>query len=144
MCRTQEFSFIQAVVLAELAGLRMSNASKHIMLCSDAPTLPNAFDFRRVDIVIRLVAQKSLRIGLLSTWGDKMHGGICGVGPGWLRSILAKFLAIMIAIPRVTVDLPGSVGCRSLGNIYCGNILWGTLYISIFLSHRCSAITSFL
>jgi len=79
--RKQGFNLIQAVVLAELDGLRTPNANGHVPLCGDDPTRPNEFYFRYVDAIIRLAAEKGLYIGLLPTWGDKVHGGLWGVGP---------------------------------------------------------------
>jgi hypothetical protein len=79
--RKQGFNIIQAVALAELDGLRAPNANGHIPLCGDDPTRPNEYYFRHVDAIIRLAAEKGLYIGLLPTWGDKVHGGLWGVGP---------------------------------------------------------------
>ena len=94
--RQQGFNVIQAVALAELDGLRTPNANGHIPLCGDDPTRPNEFYFRHVDAVIRLAAEKGLYIGLLPTWGDKVHGGLWGVGPAIFNPenarIYGKFL----------------------------------------------------
>lgn len=79
--RAQGFSVIQAVVLAEMDGLHTPNANGHIPLLGDDPTRPNEFYFRYVDEIIRLAAEKGLYIGLLPTWGDKVHAGLWGVGP---------------------------------------------------------------
>lgn len=79
--RKQGFNLIQAVVLAELDGLRTPNANGHVPLCGEDPTRPNEYYFRHVDAIIRLAAEKGLYIGLLPTWGDKVHGGLWGVGP---------------------------------------------------------------
>jgi hypothetical protein len=79
--RSQGFNVIQAVVLAELDGLHTPNANGHIPLLGDDPTRPNEFYFRHVDEIIRLAAAKGIYIGLLPTWGDKVHGGAWGIGP---------------------------------------------------------------
>lgn len=79
--RQQGFNVIQAVALAELDGLRAPNANGHIPLIGDDPTRPNEFYFRHVDAIIRVAAEKGLYIGLLPTWGDKVHGGLWGTGP---------------------------------------------------------------
>jgi hypothetical protein len=79
--RKQGFNLIQAVALAELDGLHTPNANGHVPLCGDDPTRLNEYYFRHVDAVIRLAAEKGLYIGLLPTWGDKVHGGLWGVGP---------------------------------------------------------------
>ncbi len=79
--RRQGFNVIQAVALAELDGLHTPNANGHVPLCGDDPTRPNEFYFRHVDAVIRAAAAQGLYIGLLPTWGDKVHGELWGVGP---------------------------------------------------------------
>jgi hypothetical protein len=79
--RQQGFNVIQAVVLAELDGLHTPNANGHVPLCGDDPMRPNEFYFRHVDEIIRMAAEKDLYIGLLPTWGDKVHGGLWGIGP---------------------------------------------------------------
>lgn len=79
--RRQGFNVIQAVVLAELDGLHTPNVNGHVPLLGDDPTRPNEFYFRYVDEIIRLAAEKGIYIGLLPTWGDKVHGRLWGVGP---------------------------------------------------------------
>lgn len=79
--RQQGFTVIQAVVLAELDGLHTPNANGHVPLSGDDPTRLNEFYFLHVDSIIRLAAQKGLYVGLLPTWGDKVHSGYWGVGP---------------------------------------------------------------
>jgi hypothetical protein len=79
--RRQGFNVIQAVILAEHDGLHTPNANGHVPLCGDDPTRPNEFYFLHVDAIIRLAAEKGLCIGLLPTWGDKVHGGLWGIGP---------------------------------------------------------------
>ncbi len=79
--RQQGFNLIQAVALAELDGLHTPNAQGHVPLLGDDPTRPNEFYFRHVDAIIRMAASKGLYIGLLPTWGDKVHAQMWGVGP---------------------------------------------------------------
>ena len=79
--REQGFNVIQAVILAEMDGLHTPNANGHLPLLGDDPTRPNEFYFRYVDDLIRLAAGKGLYLGLLPTWGDKVHGGLWGTGP---------------------------------------------------------------
>jgi len=79
--REQGFNVIQAVVLAELDGLRTPNANGSMALLGDDPTRPNEYYFRFVDELIRLAADKGLYLGLLPTWGDKVHTGLWGPGP---------------------------------------------------------------
>jgi hypothetical protein len=77
----QGFNLIQAVILAELDGLRTPNTNGHIPLLGDDPNRPNEFYFRYVDEIIQLAAEKELYIGLLPTWGDKVNGELWGIGP---------------------------------------------------------------
>ncbi|HSL47409.1 MAG TPA: DUF4038 domain-containing protein, partial [Anaerolineales bacterium] len=79
--RRQAFNVIQAVVLAELDGLHTPNANGHLPLLGDDPLRPNEYYFRYIDEIVRLAAEKGLYMGLLPTWGDKVHGGLWGVGP---------------------------------------------------------------
>lgn len=50
----QGFNVIQAVILAEIDGLRTPNANGHVPLLGEDPERPNEFYFRHVDEVIRL------------------------------------------------------------------------------------------
>ena len=79
--RQQGFNVIQAVILAELDGLRSPNPSGRVPLAGDDPTRPNELYFQDVDKIIRLAAEKGLYIGLLPTWGDKVNGELWGCGP---------------------------------------------------------------
>jgi len=69
----QGFTVIQAVVLAELDGLRVPNAHGEIPLEHLDPTQPREAYFRHVDWVIRRAAELGLYVGLLPTWGDKVN-----------------------------------------------------------------------
>lgn len=63
---------IQAVVLAELDGLRTPNPYGEVPLIDFDPTRPNEAYFKHVDAVVNLARQKGLYIGMLPTWGDKV------------------------------------------------------------------------
>ncbi len=78
--RQQGFNVIQAVILSE-QGMRSPNANGRVALCGDDPTRPNEYYFRDVDEIIRLAGANNLYVGLLPTWGDKVHSGLWGVGP---------------------------------------------------------------
>jgi len=78
--RQQGFYIIPAVILAEVDGLHTPNANGHLPLAGDDQLRPNEFDFRHVDEIIRLAAEKGLYIGLLPTWGDKVNGELWGTG----------------------------------------------------------------
>jgi Protein of unknown function (DUF4038)/Putative collagen-binding domain of a collagenase len=79
--RKQGFTVVKAVVLAEFDGLHTPNANGHVPLLGDDPTRLNPMYFRYVDEIIRLAASKGLYIGLLPTWGDKVHASLWGTGP---------------------------------------------------------------
>lgn len=71
--RERGFNVIQAVILAELDGIRTPNANRDLPLINEDPTRPNERYFAHVDAVIRLAAEKKLYLGLLPTWGDKVR-----------------------------------------------------------------------
>jgi hypothetical protein len=70
------FTVIQAVVLAELDGLNTPNPYGHTPLHENDPTRPNEAYFQHVDEIVEMAAQLGLYVGMLPTWGDKVH---------WLR-----------------------------------------------------------
>jgi hypothetical protein len=74
------FTVIQAVVLAELDGLKTPNAYGDIPLLDNDPTKPNEAYFRHVDWVVEKAESLGLFIGMLPTWGDKWNRK-WGVGP---------------------------------------------------------------
>jgi hypothetical protein len=71
--RQKGFNVIQAVALAEEDGLNTPNALGDCPLIDNDPTKPNEAYFANVDFVIQRAAEKGLYIGLLPTWGDKIH-----------------------------------------------------------------------
>jgi|GEM_PF-1798515 len=76
------FTVLQAVVLAEFDGLKTPNVYGELPLHDQDPLKPNEKYFRHVDQVIELAGKKSLFIGLLPTWGDKIE--LLGHGKGLL------------------------------------------------------------
>jgi hypothetical protein len=76
----REFTVIQAVVLAELNGLRDPNPYGHTPLKNDDPLQPNEEYFKHVDWVVRKANSLGLHIGMLPTWGDKWNKA-WGAGP---------------------------------------------------------------
>jgi hypothetical protein len=74
------FTVIQAVVLAELDGLRMPNAYGERPFFDLDPTRPNPAYFAHVDFIIAAAAERGLVVGLLPTWGDKLPSS-GGTGP---------------------------------------------------------------
>jgi uncharacterized protein DUF4038/collagenase-like protein with putative collagen-binding domain len=75
------FTVIQAVVLAELDGLRVPNAYGDIPLDDFDPTKPREAYFQHVDYIINKAASLGLYIALLPTWGDKVFKDKWGEGP---------------------------------------------------------------
>jgi hypothetical protein len=77
----QGFTLIQAVVLAELDGLRTPNAYGEVPLLNLNPETPNERYFQHVDWVIAQAAVRGLYVGLLPTWGDKVPSAHPASGP---------------------------------------------------------------
>ncbi len=76
----RHFTVIQAVVLAELDGLKDPNPYGHTPLEGNDPTKPNEDYFKHVDWVVAKANSLGLYIGLLPTWGDKWNKK-WGAGP---------------------------------------------------------------
>ena len=70
------FTVIQAVVLAELDGLKTPNPYGDVPFLTDDPSRPKEKYFQHVDYVVNKAASLGLFIGMLPTWGDKVghHG----------------------------------------------------------------------
>src|SRR5688572_27125281 len=66
------FTVIQAVVLAELDGLKTPNAYGDLPLRDMDLGKPNEAYFKHVDYIVDRAAALGLYIGLLPTWGDKV------------------------------------------------------------------------
>ena len=79
--RSQGFTVIQSVALAEFDGLRAPNAYGELPLVDLDPARPNEAYFRHVDWIVDRAAEKGLCIGLLPTWGDKVVRDAWGDGP---------------------------------------------------------------
>lgn len=78
--RMKGYTVIQAVVLAELDGLKVPNAYGDLPFTDPGYSQPNENYFRQVDFVINLADSLGMVIGLLPTWGDKFNKA-WGVGP---------------------------------------------------------------
>ena len=76
----KRFTVIQAVVLAELDGLRDPNPYGHTPLIDNDPSKPNEKYFEHVDWVVNKADELGLYVGMLPTWGDKFNKK-WGVGP---------------------------------------------------------------
>jgi hypothetical protein len=71
--RRKGFNVVQAVILAELGGLRVPNANGDLPLEGSDPARPNDAYFRHVDHVLSRSEAKGMYLGLLPTWGDKFN-----------------------------------------------------------------------
>ena len=69
----KRYTVVQAVVLAELDGLKEPNPYGHTPLAADDPTRPNEDYFKHVDWVVAKANEVGLVVGMLPTWGDKWH-----------------------------------------------------------------------
>jgi hypothetical protein len=76
----QDFTVIQAVVLAEFQGVREPNAYGDLPFIGEDPAKPNDAYFTHVDWIVRQANDLGLVIGMLPTWGDKV-GKTYGDGP---------------------------------------------------------------
>lgn len=106
--RRQGFNVIQAVVLAEMDGLRAPNRYGDLPLRNDDPAQwavtagdnpadSLAYDYwDHVDYIVRTAAQKGLYIGLLPTWGDKV-AHLWGDGPIIFNPENARQYGFMLA-----------------------------------------------
>ncbi len=74
------FTVVQAVVLAELAGLADPNPYGQLPLIDNDPTKPNEEYFKHVDWIVTRANALGIYIGLLPTWGDKWNKA-WGAGP---------------------------------------------------------------
>ena len=74
------FTVIQAVVLAELDGLRVPNAYGETPFDGIDPGKINEAYFEHVDYVIDKANELGIYVGLLPTWGDKFNR-MWGLGP---------------------------------------------------------------
>lgn len=75
------FSVIQAVVLAEMDGLRTPNAYGDVPFTDLDPAQPNESYFEHVDFIVNKAESLGLFVGMLPTWGDKLYSNHPGSGP---------------------------------------------------------------
>lgn len=66
----RHFTVIQAVVFAELDGLRDPNSYGHTPITGNDPTKPNEDYFKHVDWIVAQANSVGLYIGMLPTWGN--------------------------------------------------------------------------
>lgn len=77
----QGFTVVQAVVLAELDGLRVPNPYGELPLVGEDPTKPNEKYFEHVDFIVSKAEEYNITIAMLPTWGDKVFADKWGKGP---------------------------------------------------------------
>lgn len=77
----QGFTVVQAVVLAEMDGLRDPNPYGEVPLIGEDPTKPNPKYFEHVDYIISKAEEYGITVALLPTWGDKVFKDKWGKGP---------------------------------------------------------------
>ena len=82
------FTVIQAVVLAEMDGLRKPNQYGETPFLGLDPARPSERYFRFIDSVVKLAMERDLHMGLLPTWGDKVTM-LWGSGPVVFDSVNA-------------------------------------------------------
>jgi hypothetical protein len=70
----QGFTVIQAVVLAELNGLKSPNAYGHLPFHDVDSRRPNEDYFAHVDYIVERAAALNLCVGMLPTWGRYVGG----------------------------------------------------------------------
>jgi len=77
----QGFTVIQAVILAELDGLRVPNSYGEVPFVDFDPEKPNEKYFEHVDFIVNKAEASGLTMALLPTWGDKLYSVNPGAGP---------------------------------------------------------------
>lgn len=93
--RAKGFTVIQAVILAELDGLKTPNAYGDVPLTDTNILTPNEKYYKWVDKVIKMAEAKGLYIGLLPTWGDKVDKQ-WGVGPEIFNPMYAGLYGVWL------------------------------------------------
>jgi hypothetical protein len=81
----QGFTTVQAVVLAELDGIRKASALGQRPFENENPAKPNEAYFDRVVEIVDEAANSGLYVALLPTWGDKLTAP-WGAGPRIFRN----------------------------------------------------------
>ncbi len=79
--QSKGFNVIQAVLIAELDGMRSANRYGDYPLLNNDPDQPNEKYFRLVDTVLAMAAKRGMVLALLPAWGDKVTLKYGGAGP---------------------------------------------------------------
>ncbi|MDR1964788.1 MAG: glycoside hydrolase family 140 protein [Planctomycetaceae bacterium] len=110
--RSQGFTVIQAVALAEFDGLTRPTPGGHLPLLDNDPAQPDVKDgpdndyWDDVDFMVTLAEQKGLYIAMLPTWGDK---------------VIKKWRGVEIFTPENAEKYGFFIGQRYGA---CKNIIW--------------------
>jgi hypothetical protein len=78
--KNKGFNVIQAVVLAEMEGIKSMNRYSQLPFTDLNSLKPNERYFELIDAVIQFAAEQRMYIALLPTWGDKVTSN-WGAGP---------------------------------------------------------------
>jgi hypothetical protein len=105
----QGFTVIQAVILAELDGVRTPNAYGHCPLLDEDPTRLNEAYFEHVDWIVRRGNELGLTFGLLPTWADKV-GKTNGAGPSIFNPENAARYGVLLGKRYESADLVWILG----------------------------------
>jgi len=144
--RKKGFNVIQAVVLAEMDGLRKPNMVGEVPFYDLDPARPNEKYFQFVDTVIELALLKDLYIGLLPTWGDKVTL-LWGEGPVifnsdkaykyglWIGTRFAKYSNIIWILGGDRPPVRDSSDWRPVWRSMARGILEGTQNKAIITYH---------
>src|SRR4030042_4113763 len=144
--RKKGFNVIQAVVLAEMDGLRKPNMVGEVPFYDLDPARPNEKYFQFVDTVIELALLKDLYIGLLPTWGDKVTL-LWGEGPVifnsdkaykyglWIGTRFAKYSNIIWILGGDRPPVRDSSDWRPVWRSMASGILEGTQNKAIITYH---------
>ena len=76
----QGFNVVQTVLISELDGLRIPNATGQLPFSGMDPAKPNPGYFDFVEKILRIAAGKGLYLAMVPVWGDKIDR-LFGIGP---------------------------------------------------------------
>ncbi len=140
------FTVIQAVVLAEMDGLRKPNQYGETPFLGLDPARPNERYFHFIDSVVKLAMERDMYMGLLPTWGDKVTL-LWGAGPVVFDSVNAYSYGLWMGrryapFPNIVWILGGdrpatddSTDWRPVWRAMAKGILEGTLNKALIAYH---------
>lgn len=92
----QGFTIIQAVVLAEMSGIKKPNAYGDLALINKDASRPNEKYFEHVDFIVKKANELGMVIGMLPTWGDKIYSENPSGGPIIFNTQNAKEFGVFL------------------------------------------------